>query len=132
MCRAFIRESPLREHRRRLARELELAQRRCKHLGYGVFHLLAASHLKMAHCITRRKGKRKRIKRAQVAKILEYSRPRSFENRDNQELRKWVTWERDRRIAASHRMQADLVERYRLRSDVFGQAEQCRLRVFPP
>ena len=30
------------------------------------------------------------------------------------------------------RMQADLVERYRLRSDVFGQAEQCRLRVFPP
>ena len=30
------------------------------------------------------------------------------------------------------RMQADLVERYRLRSDVFGQAEQRRLRVFPP
>ena len=29
-------------------------------------------------------------------------------------------------------MQADLVQRYRLRSDVFGQAEQCRLRVFPP
>ena len=30
------------------------------------------------------------------------------------------------------RMQADLVQRYRLRSDVFGQAEHCRLRVFPP
>ena len=30
------------------------------------------------------------------------------------------------------RMQADLVERYRLRSDVFGQADQRRLRVFPP
>lgn len=30
------------------------------------------------------------------------------------------------------RMQADLVSRYRLRSDVFGQAEGCRLRVFPP
>ncbi len=29
-------------------------------------------------------------------------------------------------------MQADLVQRYRLRSDVFGQAEQCRLRVVPP
>ena len=29
-------------------------------------------------------------------------------------------------------MQADLVSRYRLRSDVFGQAEACRLRVFPP
>ena len=30
------------------------------------------------------------------------------------------------------RMQADLVSRYRLRSDVFGQAERSRLRVFPP
>ncbi len=30
------------------------------------------------------------------------------------------------------RMQADLVQRYRLRSDVFGQAGHCRLRVFPP
>ncbi|MCB4399988.1 AAA family ATPase [Synechococcus sp. MU1625] len=30
------------------------------------------------------------------------------------------------------RMQADLVSRYQLRSDVFGQAEQSRLRVFPP
>ena len=30
------------------------------------------------------------------------------------------------------RMQADLVSRYRLRSDVFGQADHCRLRVFPP
>ncbi len=30
------------------------------------------------------------------------------------------------------RMQADLVSRYRLRSDVFGQAESSRLRVFPP
>ena len=30
------------------------------------------------------------------------------------------------------RMQADLVGRYRLRSDVFGQADQRRLRVFPP
>ena len=29
-------------------------------------------------------------------------------------------------------MQADLVRRYRLRSDVFGQADTCRLRVFPP
>ena len=29
-------------------------------------------------------------------------------------------------------MQADLVRRYRLRSDVFGSAEACRLRVFPP
>ncbi|MAV09847.1 MAG: AAA family ATPase [Synechococcus sp. MED850] len=29
-------------------------------------------------------------------------------------------------------MQADLVSRYRLRSDVFGQADSCRLRVFPP
>ncbi len=29
-------------------------------------------------------------------------------------------------------MQADLVTRYRLRSDVFGQADQQRLRVFPP
>ena len=29
------------------------------------------------------------------------------------------------------RMQADLVSRYQLRSDVFGQAEQSRLRVFP-
>ena len=29
-------------------------------------------------------------------------------------------------------MQADLVQRYRLRSDVFGQADHCRLRVFPP
>ena len=29
------------------------------------------------------------------------------------------------------RMQADLVSRYKLRSDVFGQAEQSRLRVFP-
>ena len=29
-------------------------------------------------------------------------------------------------------MQADLVRRYRLRSDVFGQANTCRLRVFPP
>ena len=30
------------------------------------------------------------------------------------------------------RMQEELVQRYRLRSDVFGSAEQCRLRVFPP
>ncbi len=30
------------------------------------------------------------------------------------------------------RMQADLVSRYQLRSDVFGQSEQSRLRVFPP
>ncbi|MFM1901879.1 MAG: AAA family ATPase [Synechococcaceae bacterium WB9_4xC_028] len=30
------------------------------------------------------------------------------------------------------RMQADLIARYRLRSDVFGQADQQRLRVFPP
>ncbi|EAQ68539.1 AAA ATPase superfamily protein containing a single-stranded nucleic acid binding R3H domain [Synechococcus sp. RS9909] len=30
------------------------------------------------------------------------------------------------------RMQADLVARYRLRSDVFGRADQQRLRVFPP
>ena len=30
------------------------------------------------------------------------------------------------------RMQADLVQRYRLRSDVFGQAGHCRLRVLPP
>ena len=29
-------------------------------------------------------------------------------------------------------MQAELVSRYRLRCDVFGQAEHCRLRVFPP
>ena len=29
-------------------------------------------------------------------------------------------------------MQADLVSRYRLRSDVFGKADTCRLRVFPP
>ncbi|AII42424.1 ATPase AAA [Synechococcus sp. KORDI-100] len=29
-------------------------------------------------------------------------------------------------------MQADLVSRYRLRSDVFGHEETCRLRVFPP
>ena len=29
------------------------------------------------------------------------------------------------------RMQADLVRRYRLRSDVFGKAEMSRLRVFP-
>ncbi len=29
-------------------------------------------------------------------------------------------------------MQADLVMRYRLRSDVFGQADQQRLRVYPP
>ncbi|MDC3011479.1 AAA family ATPase, partial [Synechococcus sp. AH-736-G21] len=29
------------------------------------------------------------------------------------------------------RMQADLVSRYRLRSDVFGEAEMSRLRVFP-
>ena len=29
-------------------------------------------------------------------------------------------------------MQADLVSRYRLRSDVFGQEGSCRLRVFPP
>jgi hypothetical protein len=29
-------------------------------------------------------------------------------------------------------MQAELVNRYRLRCDVFGQAEHCRLRVFPP
>lgn len=29
-------------------------------------------------------------------------------------------------------MQADLVTRYRLRSDVFGQVDQQRLRVFPP
>ena len=29
------------------------------------------------------------------------------------------------------RMQADLVRRYRLRSDVFGEAEMSRLRVFP-
>jgi len=30
------------------------------------------------------------------------------------------------------RMQAELVARYRLRSDVFGQPDQQRLRVFPP
>ena len=30
------------------------------------------------------------------------------------------------------RMQAELVRRYRLRSDVFGEAELSRLRVFPP
>ena len=30
------------------------------------------------------------------------------------------------------RMQEELVQRYRLRSDVFGVAEQCRLRIFPP
>ena len=30
------------------------------------------------------------------------------------------------------RMQEELVERYRLRSDVFGTADHCRLRVFPP
>ena len=30
------------------------------------------------------------------------------------------------------RMQEELVQRYRLRSDVFGSAEHCRLRVFPP
>ena len=30
------------------------------------------------------------------------------------------------------RMQEDLVSRYRLRSDEFGEAERCRLRVFPP
>ena len=30
------------------------------------------------------------------------------------------------------RMQQELVQRYRLRSDEFGQADQCRLRVFPP
>ena len=30
------------------------------------------------------------------------------------------------------RMQADLVARYRLRSDVFGRADRQRLRVFPP
>ena len=30
------------------------------------------------------------------------------------------------------RMQEELVQRYCLRSDVFGSAEQCRLRVFPP
>ena len=29
-------------------------------------------------------------------------------------------------------MQVDLVTRYRLRSDVFGQADQQRLRVYPP
>ncbi len=29
-------------------------------------------------------------------------------------------------------MQAELVNRYRLRCDVFGHAEHCRLRVFPP
>ena len=29
------------------------------------------------------------------------------------------------------RMQADLVRRYRLSSDVFGEAEMSRLRVFP-
>ncbi|WP_413442160.1 AAA family ATPase [Synechococcus sp. MIT S1220] len=29
-------------------------------------------------------------------------------------------------------MQADLVSRYSLRSDVFGQDDRCRLRVFPP
>jgi len=29
-------------------------------------------------------------------------------------------------------MQEDLVARYRLRSDVFGAADQRRLRVFPP
>ena len=29
-------------------------------------------------------------------------------------------------------MQVDLVTRYRLSSDVFGQAEQQRLRVYPP
>jgi hypothetical protein len=30
------------------------------------------------------------------------------------------------------RMQEDLVARYHLRSDVFGAADQRRLRVFPP
>ena len=30
------------------------------------------------------------------------------------------------------RMQEELVERYRLRSDVFGSEDHCRLRVFPP
>jgi hypothetical protein len=29
-------------------------------------------------------------------------------------------------------MQAELVARYRLRSDVYGANEQRRLRVFPP
>ena len=29
-------------------------------------------------------------------------------------------------------MQADLVARYRLRSDVYGPSDQRRLRVFPP
>jgi hypothetical protein len=29
-------------------------------------------------------------------------------------------------------LQAELVSRYRLRCDVFGQAEHGRLRVFPP
>jgi hypothetical protein len=29
-------------------------------------------------------------------------------------------------------MQADLVTRYRLRSDVYGTSGQRRLRVFPP
>ena len=29
-------------------------------------------------------------------------------------------------------MQQDLVSRYRLRSDVFGEADSSRLRVFPP
>ena len=36
------------------------------------------------------------------------------------------------RSARVRRKQADLAERYRLRWEVFGQAEQCRLRVFPP
>lgn len=36
------------------------------------------------------------------------------------------------RTEAVRRMQADLVARYRLRSDVFGRADQQRLRVFPP
>ena len=36
------------------------------------------------------------------------------------------------RSARVRQMQADLVSRYRLRSDVFGQDDRCRLRVFPP
>ena len=36
------------------------------------------------------------------------------------------------RSARVRQMQADLVSRYRLRSDVFGQEDRCRLRVFPP
>ena len=36
---------------------------------------------------------------------------------------------RSRRV---REMQVDLINRYKLRSDEFGSAESCRLRVFPP